>query len=80
MACHIHGFSRDAQLQATVNTSCWRKALHDVMEITNGSYVRPLARTLCYKEAPNAIARQLKNLCYISNKISKVSLEFPLQY
>jgi hypothetical protein len=36
----MYGSSRDAQLQATVNRSCWHKAcvrpLHDVMEITNG--------------------------------------------
>ncbi len=33
------GFSRDAQLQATVNPSCWHKeicTLNDLMEITNG--------------------------------------------
>jgi hypothetical protein len=37
----MYGFSRDAQLQATVNTSFWHKAfvlymMCDVMEITNG--------------------------------------------
>jgi len=26
MACCVYGFSTDAQLQATVNTSCWHKA------------------------------------------------------
>jgi hypothetical protein len=36
MACCVYGFSRDAQLRATVNTSCWQKVLNDVMEITHG--------------------------------------------
>jgi hypothetical protein len=39
MACWRYGFSRDAQRQAIVNTSCWQKAfctLNDVIEITNG--------------------------------------------
>jgi hypothetical protein len=57
----MYGFSRDAQLQATVNTSyssiniC---TLHDVMEITNGQQpCRSLAITLCFEEEPNVIAR-----------------------
>jgi hypothetical protein len=39
MACCVYGFSRDAQVQATVNTSCCHKEIctvHVVMEITNG--------------------------------------------
>ncbi len=34
----MYGFSRDAQLQATFNTSYWHKAIYtlqDMMEITN---------------------------------------------
>jgi hypothetical protein len=30
----MYDFSRDSQLQATVNTSCWHKVF--VMEIING--------------------------------------------
>jgi hypothetical protein len=53
MACGMYGFSRDAQLQTTVQ---------DVVEITNGqpwqnSSQISLARTLCSGEEPNAIAR-----------------------
>jgi hypothetical protein len=35
----MHGLSKDAQLQTSVNTSCWLKeicTLSDVIEITNG--------------------------------------------
>ncbi len=64
----MEGFSRDAQLQATVNTSCWHKEF--VMEIINGqltmAYVT-LARTLCSGEEPNVIIRYL-SFCYRSKK------------
>jgi|688.fasta_scaffold1737661_1 hypothetical protein len=51
----MYGFRRDAQLQATVNKSCWHKAsilfttVHNVMEITNG---QPLQNSIQYSVFP----------------------------
>ncbi len=58
----MYGFSRDAQLQATVKKSCRQKAfvlyIHDVMIITNDQpWQISIARNLCPGEEQNAIAR-----------------------
>jgi hypothetical protein len=51
MACCIYGFSRDAQLQATVNTSCWHKAFVLYMMagqvIDDGDHQWPAMAELC---------------------------------
>jgi hypothetical protein len=36
----MYGFSRDAQLQATVNTSCWHKAFVLYMMLWNSVFWR----------------------------------------
>jgi hypothetical protein len=67
-ACRTHGFSRDAQLQATVNKSM--KNLYFTCCDGNHQWPdhgRTLARTPCYGEEPNAMVRQL-NFCCISIK------------
>jgi hypothetical protein len=79
MACCMYGFSRDAQLQATVNTSCWHKAFVLYMMCWKSpmaaSHSRTLSKTLCSGEELNVSARQL-NFCYISIKeCLKVNLE-----
>jgi hypothetical protein len=65
----MFGFSRDAQLQATGNTSCWHKeicTLNDVMEIANSLPRQNSSQTsVFWRGAANAIARRL-NFCYIS--------------
>ncbi len=58
----MYDFSKDAQLQATVNTSYWHKAF--VPFVPMASHGRTLARTLCSGEEPYDIARLL-NFCYI---------------
>ncbi len=52
-ACCMYGFSRDAQLQASVNTSCWHKSFVPYMmwwKSPMASHGRTLARTLCSRE------------------------------
>jgi hypothetical protein len=51
MACYMYDFSRDAQLQATFNTSCWHEAFVPFVPMASHG------RTLCYGEEPNDISR-----------------------
>jgi hypothetical protein len=56
----MYDFNRDAQLQATVNASCWYKeicTLSDVMEITDSQPWQDSFQHSCSVEVPNAIAR-----------------------
>jgi hypothetical protein len=79
MAC-MYGFSRDSQLQATVNTNSWlpvkHLCLHDVMEITNSQQWQNFSQNLCSGKELNAIARGVAEFLLISvKKLLKVSLE-----
>jgi hypothetical protein len=75
----MNGFSRDAQLQATVNARCWHKALvlHTMSwKSPINSRGRTLFSTLCSKEELSGIAWK-QNFCYISvKKLLKVCLQF----
>ncbi len=54
----MNGFSRYAQLQASVNTSCWHKAFVLYMMLWKSPMAtdgRTLPSTLCYGEETNAI-------------------------
>jgi hypothetical protein len=44
-------FSRDAQLQATINKSCWNKAFVLYMKSPMASHGRTVAKTLCLERS-----------------------------
>ncbi len=70
----MYGFSKDAQLEATVNTSRWRKAFVLYMmwwKSPLASHCRTVARTLFSGEEPNAIAVK---------EFLKVSLELKIHF
>ncbi len=65
----MHSFSRDNQLQATVNTRCWHEGLyivHDVIETTNGQTWKN--SSLCVNPHQNDQGR--KGPCYFQRLIA----------
>jgi hypothetical protein len=74
VSCCLYGFSRDAQLRATVNTNSWLPVkhlyLHDVMEITNGQQWQNFSQNLCSGKELNAIARGVAE--FLLHKCKKI--------
>jgi hypothetical protein len=80
-ACCVYGFSRDAQLQASVNTSCCICTLHYVMEISKSpkaSHGRTLARTLVFYRGDKCHCQVAEVLLHKYKEWLKVSAEYAI--
>ncbi len=79
VSCCMYGFSREAQLRATVNISSWYPVkhlyLHDVLEITNGQPWQNSSQNLCSGKEQVA-----EFLLHNVKKLLKVSLELEIHY